>query len=58
MKTIVFDVMCGGRFVMQHKHKWCLLFKLNIEDVVKEIVAKRPTLRNKHLELFQTENIL
>lgn len=58
MKTIVFDVMCNGRFVMQHRHKWCPAFPINLEEVVNEILLKRPTLKGEHIELFETENIL
>lgn len=58
MKTIVFDVMCDGRFVMQHRHKWCPAFPINLEEVVNEILLKRPTLKGEHIELFETENVL
>lgn len=58
MKTIVFDVMCNGRFVMQHRHKWCPAFPINLEEVVNEILLKRPTLKGEHIELFETENVL
>lgn len=58
MKTVVFDVMCGGRFVMQIKHKWCPLFPIDHEAILKEVVSKRPTLKNKRPELYQTENVL
>lgn len=58
MKTIVFDVMCNGRFVMQHRHKWCPAFPINLEEVVNEILLKRPTLKGKHIELYETENVL
>lgn len=58
MKTIVFDVMCDGRFVMQHRHKWCQIFPINLEEVVNEVLLRRPTLKGKHIELFETENIL
>lgn len=58
MKTVVFDVMCNGRFVMQHTHRWCPAFPINLEEVLKEIFTKRPTLKGKRLELFETENIV
>lgn len=58
MQTIVFDVMSEGRFIMQFKYRWCPAFKLNIDDVVKEILAKRPTLKGKSIELYQTNNIV
>lgn len=58
MQTVVFDVMCDGRFVMQHSHKWCPAFPINLEEVVKEVLTKRPTLKGKHIELHQTTNIV
>lgn len=58
MKTVIFDVMCDGRFVMQHKHSWCPAFPINLEEVLGEILTKRPTLKGKRLELFETENIV
>lgn len=58
MKTVIFDVMCEGRFIMQYRHKWCPIFPINLEEVVNEILLKRPTLKGKHIELFETENIV
>lgn len=58
MSTVVFDIMCNGRFVMQYKYRWCPAFPINLEEVVNEILSKRPTLKGKHIELFETENVL
>lgn len=58
MKTVVFDVMCDGKFVMQVKHKWCPAFPINLEEVAKEVVERRPTLKGKNIELYETKNIL
>lgn len=58
MKTIVFDVMCGDKFIMQYSYRWCPAFPINFEEVLKEIFMKRPTLKGKRLELFETENIV
>lgn len=58
MKTIVFDVMCGDRFVMQYPYKWCPAFPIDKEKIVEEIITKRPTLRGKRIELYQTEAVL
>ena len=58
MKTIVFDVMLDGRFVMQFKYRWCPAFPINLEEVAKAIVAKRPTLKGKCIEIFETTNIV
>lgn len=58
MKTITFDVMYDGKFIMQHTHKWCPAFPINLEEVVNEVLSKRPTLKGKYIELFETENVL
>ena len=58
MRTIIFDVMCNGRFVMQYRYKWCPAFPINLEEVVNEIVSKRPILKGKYIELFETKNVL
>ena len=55
MRTIIFDVMCDGRFVMQHKHRWPA-FPINIDEAVKEVISKRPSLKGKHIELYETKN--
>lgn len=52
MKTIFIDVMHNDRFVMTLPYKYNPLFKIDIEDVIKKIIEKRPTLRGKHLELY------
>ena len=58
MKTLVFDVMCDGRFLMQFSHKWCPAFVLDMDEVLEKLLEQRPSLRSKHIELFQTENIV
>lgn len=50
--------MCNGRFVMQYRYKWCPAFPINLEEVVTEIVSKRPILKGKYIELFETKNVL
>ena len=50
--------MCNGRFVMQYRHTWCPAFPIDLKEVVNEIVAKRPTLKGKCIELFETKSIL
>ena len=58
MKTIVFDVMCDGRFVMQHRHQWCSLIPVDLGKVTEEVLLRRPTLKGKHIELFETKNVV
>ncbi len=56
MQTILFDVMVGGRFVMQHKFRYCPLFKVDLNQIMEEILERRPSLRGKHIQLYQTAN--
>ena len=56
MRTIVFDVMLNGRFVMQIRYKHCVAFKLDERDVLEAVFAKRPSLRGKDIKMFITEN--
>lgn len=58
MKTVVFDVMCKGAFVIQHRHKWDGIFPINIQVVLEEILERRPDLKGKHIELLETKNVL
>ena len=47
MKTFEFDVMLNGRFVCILRYKYCPLFPIDLEDLKKFILSKRPTLRNQ-----------
>lgn len=60
MRTIIFDVLLDGRFVMQHTHKDKIqhTFGVDMGAVLEEIYKKRPTLKGKKLELFETKNIV
>lgn len=58
MKTVTFDVMYEGKFIMQHTHRYCPAFPIDLNKVVEEIYVKRPSLKGKYLELYQTENLL
>lgn len=58
MRTVVFDVMCNGRFVMQYKYRWCPAFRIDLKEILDGILAKKPTLKDKYIELFEAENIL
>lgn len=40
MKTFTFDIMLNGRFV-------CALFPIDLEDLKKFILNKRPSLKGK-----------
>ena len=47
MKTLVFDVMLHDRFVCTLKYRHNPAFPIDVEDLVKLVITKRPTLRNK-----------
>lgn len=51
MKEIYFDVLVKGMFVFQMSYKYCPAFPLDMEDVLTKVVARRPTLRGKRIEL-------
>lgn len=47
MKTLVFDVMLGGRFVCTLRYKYNPLFPIDYENLTKFVLSKRPTLKGK-----------
>ena len=58
METVTFDVMRNGKFIMQYHYRWFQTFPLNFDEVIKEIISKRPTLKGEHIELFVTKNLV
>ena len=58
MKTIVFDVMLNGRFITQVSYKWCPAFPIDFEEILRKIISKRPSLKGKHIELFETNCVV
>lgn len=51
-KTLFIDVMCKGRFVMTFRYQYCPLFTIDLNDVRNKLLAQRPSLRGKQLELY------
>lgn len=47
MKIFVFDIMLKGRFVRTLRYEYCALFPIDLDELTKFILSKRPTLRNK-----------
>lgn len=47
MKTLIFDVMLNWRFVCTLRYKYCPLFPIDSEELVKLVLSKRPTLKGK-----------
>mgnify|MGYP006983600164 CR=1 FL=1 len=47
MKIFVFDIMLKGRFVCTLRYEYCALFPIDLDELTKFILSKRPTLRNQ-----------
>lgn len=56
MKTLFFDVMLNGRFVCTLRYKYCPLFPIDIKELVKLVLSKRPTLRGKPFYIGFSQN--
>ena len=52
MKTFFIDVMLNDRFQFTMPYKYCPAFKLDIEDVNRKVLAKRPSLKGKPYEIW------
>lgn len=46
-KTIYLDIMIHGRFYKQVSYEYSPLFKIDYEDVIKHVLEKCPSLKNK-----------
>lgn len=53
MKTLTFDIMLNGRFVCTLKYEYCPLFPIDIDDLTKFVLDKRPTLKGKDYRILQ-----
>lgn len=51
MKEFIFDVMLDGRFICTLKYKYCVLFPIDLEELNKFILKKRPTLKGKNFRI-------
>ena len=47
MKTFAFDVMLNGRFICTLKYEYSTLFPIDLEELDKFILDKRPSLKGK-----------
>ena len=52
MITLVFDIMLFGRFVFTLRYRHCLAFVLDMNDVDKAILSKRPSLKDKPYQVI------
>lgn len=55
-KVIYLDIMIRGLFVCQLPYKYCPLFRIEIEELEKFVLEKRPTLRNKKFVIAFSNN--
>lgn len=51
MKTLVFDVMLHDRFVCTLKYRSNPAFPIDVEDLSRLVISKRPTLRGKDFRI-------
>lgn len=47
MKTFIFDVMLDGRFICTLKYEYSPLFPIDLEELEKFILDKRPRMKGK-----------
>lgn len=52
MKTIIFDIMLGGRFVCTMCMLFCPLFPLTTEEIQSFVESKRPSLKGKDYKII------
>ena len=57
-KVIYFDIMLHGKFVCQIAYKYCPIFRLDINDLMREVYERRPSLKGKPIEVCETEMIV
>ena len=54
-----FDVMYKGRFICQINYEHCPLFKLDVDEIMEEVYAQRPSLVGKKgVEILETTNLV
>ena len=51
MKIFVFDVMLNGRFICTLKYKYCPLFPIDVEDLIKFVLKKKTYLKGKDFRI-------
>jgi len=58
MKKVKFDIMYKGRFVCTMTYEFNPLFKFSFDDLFEFIYQKRPSLRNKKIEIYMEDSFL
>ena len=51
MKIFVFDIILKGRFVCTLRYEYCALFPIDLDEITKYILSKRPKLINQHYNI-------
>ena len=51
-KILLIDVMFKGSFGTTFRYQYCPLFTIDLNDVRNKLLAQRPSLRGKQLELY------
>ena len=51
-RILFVDVMEGGRFLFTHRFRWCPLFKVSPDEIVRDVLRQRPSLKNRKIELY------
>lgn len=58
LKVIYLDIMVGEKFLTQIPYHYCPLFPIDIKEVEKFVLEKRPTLKNKKFRIeFATQRV-
>jgi len=47
MKALFLDIMLNGKFICTLKYKYCPLFTIDYNELLKFVEQKRPTLKGK-----------
>lgn len=55
MKTIVLDIMVGGRFYCQLRYKSYPFYRITQKELKEFAERERPSLKGKDYEIIQTE---
>lgn len=58
MKKVKFDIMYKGRFVCTMTYEFNPIFKFSFDDLFEFIYQKRPSLRNKKIEIYMEDSFL
>ena len=51
-KVLFADVMLNDRFVFTLRYEYCPLYKLDALDIYDKVIEKRPSLKDKPIQIF------